>query len=76
MGGCGGVMDFYRVAGTAIVVCLIGPLFWLLIDVLNNKAGLWVGKTARRWSREESPTKHYLFKGLSSLWTALQKPIF
>jgi hypothetical protein len=76
MGGCGGLgMDFYRMAGTAIVVCVIGPLFWLGVNVLNNQAGLWIGKAARRWGREESPAKHHLFKGLARLWAVGQKRI-
>lgn len=34
-------MDWYKMAGTALVVGVIGPLFWLGVNVLENKLKGW-----------------------------------
>lgn len=36
-------MDWPKAIGTALIVGVIGPLFWLLVDYLANKAkGLFI----------------------------------
>lgn len=42
--------DWYRAAGTVLVVGFIGPLFWLGVNVLENKLKLGWGllRDARR----------------------------
>ena len=69
-------MDWYRFAGTALVVGVIGPLFWLGVNVLSNKLGSWLHARARVWGGEQTGTKQRLFKHLARLWAAGQKPLF
>lgn len=36
--------DWYRAAGTALAVGVIGPLFWLGVNVLENQIKLLIGR--------------------------------
>lgn len=68
--------DFAKGIATALIVGVIGPLLWLGIDVLVGKFGLWANRGAKRWTRQESPAKHYLFKYLAGFWAIGQKRLF
>ena len=37
-------IDWYRALGTALVVGIIGPLFWLGVNVLENRLRLLLGR--------------------------------
>ena len=68
-------MDFYRFAGTAFVVCIIGPLFWLLVGIINNKIGLAINRRVNSGDGEQSSAQRRLLKYLARIWAVGQKPI-
>lgn len=39
-------IDWYRALGTALVVGIIGPLFWLGVNVLENRIRLLLGRVS------------------------------
>lgn len=51
--------DWYRAAGTALAVGIIGPLFWLGVNVLENRIRLWIGslRIAIRARQAEKATR-------------------
>lgn len=57
--------DWYRAAGTALVVGVIGPLFWLGVGVLENwiRRGLNLLQVRfQRWRREQARARDRLLK--------------
>ena len=55
-------MEAGRMLGTILVVCVIGPLFWLGVQVLEAKFWLWVGN--RRAAKQAAAANNGLFKQL------------
>lgn len=37
-------IDWYRAVGTALIVGFVGPLFWLGVNVLENRIRLSLGR--------------------------------
>lgn len=58
-------MDFGRFVGTALVVGLIGPLFWLLVSSLDAKAESLIRKAARRWGSKKPGAEQRLLDQLA-----------
>ena len=58
-------VDWYRFFGTALVVSVIGPLFWLGVNVLENRLRLgWalLRERLRRRHREQAEAARSLLK--------------
>lgn len=59
-------VDWYRAAGTVLVVGFIGPLFWLSVKVLENKLKLAWGSMreglCRRRSQKAADARSRLLK--------------
>ncbi len=55
-------MEAGRVIGTILIVCVIGPLFWLGVQVLEAKFWLWIRN--RRAAKQAAATDDGLFKKL------------
>lgn len=58
-------IDWYRFFGTALVVGVIGPLFWLGVNVLENRLRLgWalLRERLRRRHREQAEASGRLLK--------------
>lgn len=58
-------IDWYRAVGTALVVSVIGPLFWLGVNVLENRIRLgWtlLRERLRRRHREQAEASGRLLK--------------
>lgn len=56
-------IDWYRAAGTALVVGVIGPLFWLGVGVLENRIRLGLNLLSarfRRWREQTNATNRLL----------------
>lgn len=72
----GVVMDWFKALGIVLVVGLIGPLFWLGIDLLTAKITRSLNRRASVWDSQQSGTKQRLLYRLARLWAAGQKPLF
>lgn len=58
-------VDWYRAVGTALMVSIIGPLFWLGVNVLENRLRLgWtlLRERLRRRNREKTEAAGRLLK--------------
>ena len=59
-------VDWYRALGTALVVGVIGPLFWLLVNVLENRIRLLLGRVGglvrARKAEKTAATKNRLLQ--------------
>lgn len=55
-------IDWYRFFGTALVVSVIGPLFWLLVGVIENRLRRGWFLLRERWNRQQAKTANRLLK--------------